>query len=480
MSNNPPAPAGKLPVGTDLARRQAAQQCFTRANEVLKSKDFKYAVELLKDACKFAPDQPAYRALLRQAAKLRFDNNGKGSMMASVKTMGSRTSLKAAKAKKDWLRALECCEDCLAENPWDSGILLDEAWVFEQLGWIKLAVWCGESALERNKTDATVNRALAQIYERAGAFTKAIDCWERVKKACPADEEADRKMKDLAASATIDKGGYDGAKSFTTAIADKAKTQELAEESKGGTGEGRINAQIAELEQKVQRQPDLVPPYLQLSQLLRRAGKHERAREILQRGKDATGGNADILTEIAEVEIDAKRRDQAIADKLAADNPNDADAAQKAKDAGQTLNQMELHEFQRRCDRNPTDLSLRVDLGIRLARARLFDQAITEMQKARSAPGRKQDALIWLGRCFMEKRNPRLAKKHFEEALQGLSAGDQKTFLELHYLLGRVNEELGDKTAATQHYDEVAAADYGYQDVAQRLDRLGQEGAPPS
>jgi hypothetical protein len=42
----------------------------------------------------------------------------------------------------------------------------------------------------------------------------------------------------------------------------------------------------------------------------------------------------------------------------------------------------------------------------------------------------------------------------------------------LHYRLGRVAEGLGNNEAAVEHYNEVAAIDYGYLDVAQRLKRL--------
>jgi tetratricopeptide (TPR) repeat protein len=269
-ANSSPGATG---VSISPAARQAAQQCFLRGVEVCKTQNWDYGIKLLKDACKLAPDQLVYRQQLRQAAKRKFENNKRGSRFAAVTTVGARTGLKGAKAKKEFLRALECCEDCLSENPWDSSVLLDLAAIAESLGWMEMAVWSAESALERDVNDATVNRALAHIYERSGMFTKAMDAWDRVKKANPADEEADKKLKDLAASATIDKGGYEGAKSFTRAVADKAKTQELLDETKGGVSETRHSGQVADLEQKIKAKPTELGPYLQLSQIYRRMGK---------------------------------------------------------------------------------------------------------------------------------------------------------------------------------------------------------------
>src|SRR5262245_28311232 len=158
------------PPGSSDAARRAAQQCFTRAQEVFKSGDVGYSIKLLKDACKLAPDQLVYRQYLRGVQKRKFDNNKKGSKVAGFTTMASRTQLKASKAKKDWLRALEHCEDILSENPWDSGVLLDEAAICEELDWMEMAVWVAESALERDPMDASVNRTLAVTYERIGAF----------------------------------------------------------------------------------------------------------------------------------------------------------------------------------------------------------------------------------------------------------------------------------------------------------------------
>jgi cytochrome c-type biogenesis protein CcmH/NrfG len=464
---NPPAGNPITP-----AARQAAQQCFVRGVEVCKKQDWDYAIKLFKDACKLAPDQLVYRQQLRQAAKRKFDNNKRGSRFAAVTTVGARAGLHGAKAKKEFLRALECCEDCLSENPWDPGVLLDLAAICEGLGWMEMAIWSAESALERDVADATVNRALAQLYERHGAFTKAMDAWDRVKKAKPADEEADKKLKDLAASATIDRGGYDGAKSFTRAVADKAKTQEMLDEAKGGTSEMRHSGQVAELEQKIKAKPTEIGPYLQLSQIYRRMGKLEQARALMAKARDATGGHPDALTELADIEMEQIRTELAIAEKLLADKPNDAEAQKIAAEKARTLNEFELREFQRRVERLPTDMGLRADLGIRLAKAGLHDQAIGELQKAKAAPGRKVDATIWLGHCFLAKKNARLAERNFEEALAALSPGDQKNFLDLHYWLGRSCEELAKKSDAINHYDEVAAIEYSYRDVAQRLDKL--------
>src|SRR5207302_3660706 len=124
-----------------------------------------------------------------------------------------------AKASRDYLRVLECGEEVLVRNPWDVGAQMNMAEAAEALGHLDLAVWTLEQARQRNPQDATVNRALARLYEKRGNFGQAILLWELVRKTDPGDIEAQHKAKDLAASDTIARGGYDAVidKSSTTA-----------------------------------------------------------------------------------------------------------------------------------------------------------------------------------------------------------------------------------------------------------------------
>jgi hypothetical protein len=73
---------------------------------------------------------------------------------------------------------------------------------------------------------------------------------------------------------------------------------------------------------------------------------------------------------------------------------------------------------------------------------------------------------------FEANNAPKLAERNYKEALKVLEPDDRENFKSLHYRLGRVNQVLGNTEAAGEHYNEVAALDYGYLDVAQRLKDL--------
>jgi len=449
-----------------------AAQWFARARDGISKGDYDYAIKMLKEACRLDPCHMVYRQLIRAAGRKKWGDNKRGSRLAAVTTVKSKTALKAAKARGEYYKALEHCEDILAVNPWDTGTLLDMAAIFDALEQRDLAVWSAELALEKDPADPVVNRALAEYYEKKGEYTKAIDCWERVKKARPDDQEADKKLKSLAAYATIDRGGYEKASSFTDAIADKQKTQELLDEAKGGVGEQRLAYQAQQIMSRIERDPKEMAPWLQLSQLYRRYGQYDKAAETMQRAVAEIGEHPDLIAEQENVEIGRMNAQlDELRKQLSKDSGNE-ELQKQYQELSRKLNDYELQCYRRRSELNPADLGLRAELGIRLAKAGKYDEAIVELQKARSEPRRKAEVLKWIGRCFHSKKNLRMAKRHYEQALEVLPDTDEQALKELHYLLGRVCEEVGDRTGAIEHYEKVAEIDYGFRDIAQRLDKL--------
>jgi hypothetical protein len=76
------------------------------------------------------------------------------------------------------------------------------------------------------------------------------------------------------------------------------------------------------------------------------------------------------------------------------------------------------------------------------------------------------------GLSFEAEGALKLAERSYQDALKGADPEDLTTLNALHYRLGRVYEAMGNSTAAEEHYNEVAANDYGYLDVAERLRSL--------
>ena len=74
-----------------------------------------------------------------------------------------------------------------------------------------------------------------------------------------------------------------------------------------------------------------------------------------------------------------------------------------------------------------------------------------------------------LGRTFRAKNMHDLAIKQLSDALADLHVMDG-TKKEVLYEKGQIHHEMGDKTAALDSFKQIYEVDYGYRDVAQRVE----------
>ena len=157
--------------------------------------------------------------------------------------------------------------------------------------------------------------------------------------------------------------------------------------------------------------------------------------------------------------------------------PADVEAKVKLEQLTATLSAYEVKEYRRKIGLRPDDMNLRLLLGQVLAKAGKHDEAITEYQAARKSPPHQVQANQFAGQSFEANGALKLAERHYQDALRAADATDHATVNPLHYRLGRIAEDQGNKGEAEEHYNEVAANDYGYLDVAQRLRDLNK---PPA
>ena len=78
-------------------------------------------------------------------------------------------------------------------------------------------------------------------------------------------------------------------------------------------------------------------------------------------------------------------------------------------------------------------------------------------------------AILMLGRCFERKNMNDLAKTSLMEASKELVIMDAIK-KEVLYELANVLDKMGDKVAGLEALKEIYNADYGYKDVAKRVE----------
>lgn len=458
-----------MPPESDSQDVQKARTFFQYGNEAALKSNLDYAIDMYKQACKLAPDSLIYRQALRGVQRRKFNNEpSKVGRLAGARNQPIRMRARSARSKEKYAQCLEICEDAFTNNPWDIATATEAAEAAEMLSYFALAQWYLESVQNEVAKDAEFFRHIGHVHELNEAWAKAIAAWEQVKKINPYDEDANRKINGLSASATIKRAKLedhlDDTKKPDTTAEDKAASLEALKQEKL-TPEERLQKAIKE-------DPTQVWPYLEWADIYRKRSLFETAEKILGQGIKAIPKEPMLLQAYAEVQTTRLRRAIDALQKRVADHPEDVTSKGKLDQLSKLLLDYEIKELRRRIGLSPEDSSLHYQLGLILAKDGKHGEAIGEFQIAKNSPNLKVDSLHQAGLSFEADGRSKLAERTYQEALKAIDPADTVNFNALHYRLGRVAEELGNMEEAEEHYNEVASNDYTYLDVAQRLRNL--------
>jgi tetratricopeptide (TPR) repeat protein len=210
--------------------------------------------------------------------------------------------------------------------------------------------------------------------------------------------------------------------------------------------------------------------YLQLAALLRKQHKNDEALAVLQQGLGATGQDFDLQIAIAELELEPFRTNLAHTDEKLKSHANDENLRTIRGRLLKEINTRELEIYRIKADRQPTDLGLRLELGIRLLRAGQTDEAIAELQNVRKDQRHLGRAAMYLGFGFKARNNWRLAQRNFEEALKHLLPSAESEKKEVLFQLAQGHAESGDFSQAVDLGHELANLDFGYRDIGRLID----------
>jgi Flp pilus assembly protein TadD len=480
----PEQPSTGTPPAPTADQRRVAQESFAKAKEVIAEGGFDYAIQLLLTCCRLDPANFFYRQTLRKTQKDKYGNNLRGSRLAFLTTPSLKARLKSAKRNRDYLKALEHGEQVLCRNPWDLGAQMDMAEAFDALGLSDLAVFTLDQARQKYPKDTTLNRALARQFEKRGDFQKAMVLWQLVRDSSPTDVEAAHKAKDLAASATIQKGQYEEAAAGT-----KESPVLNRIEAHANARQDKLAREAEPLLKRIEADPTEPALYLQLAGVYRKSGQDARARAVLQQGLGPTGNAFQIQLELMELDLAPVRKNLETAEqrlRAARDRDRPADDADAAPRGAEDLSEAELAAlraklakevvareidlYRVRADRFPNELSHRIELGARLLKIDRLDEAIAELQLARRDERLKWRAALLLGMCFKQRNNWRLAQRNFEEGLAAVPADEEGTRKELLFQLASGAAENGDLARAIDLGHELANLDFAFKNIGRLLD----------
>ena len=433
-----------------------------QAADATKRRNYAMAVKIYGQVLSIQPDFGEARAGLRKALFQKAAQKAPSKAGALLLGGFSLLTGNLMRLFGQHAAAAKSFEGYLAHDPLNEGVNLKLGAALQRAGLERsaLAVYAAYAQHQPRCLDAC--RAAGQLYQRQGKHQEALAMYESALKVDPRDQESLKARKDLAAEGALRSTGIDKAGSSRDLIKDKEQQRQLERQERLQLSAEEIEAELTEIEGKLQEKPDD-------RKLLRRGSKlREMAKDLagaldlaeqLQRLDPADG-------EIQELVGDLRiRLQEQMVQK--AERSGDAAAAGRARTA---LAQLRVGEARRRVDRNPSDLAARFDLGNGLLATGEVDAAIAELQQAVKDPRKKTESQFALGRAFQQKNLPELALGQFDKAMQ--SAGSGLLAKEALYEMGAICAAMGKREDALRHYTRILEQDIGFRDVATKVAEL--------
>src|SRR5256886_44348 len=461
-----------MAVKTEKELNETHRSLWLKAMAAVELRNFGYAISLLQGILKQEPQFLTGRQLLRRAEIAK--NKAAKRAIFSISTAPIAVMKAQREIKKAPQRAVEMVEKVLEEEPFNrqANLTLKEAAV--AAGWPEIGVFALQTLLAENPRDVKLLHELGQLHHQMGQSEEEVEVYNRITEIDPLDANALRLGKDASAQASMSTGGWTQAESYRELIKDKDVAISLEQQSRMQlTGEA-LEQQIAELQAKQQAEPQNVDLTRRLGALLEQKDDIESAIKCYQRAVDLTGGrDAGLIRKLSDLKMRGAERDIAAHEEfLAGHQKKDAVHAKKTEElqaAKKKRAGILIEETKKQLERNPTDLQLRFELGEHLVSAQRFREAVPELQRARQNPNARLKAMNLLGVCYRELGMLDLAMKQFEDAAKEILSMDPMK-MEIVYNLGIVYDKMGEREKSLNCMKQIYEADYGYKDVAERVE----------
>jgi tetratricopeptide (TPR) repeat protein len=312
---------------------------------------------------------------------------------------------------------------------------------------------------------------LAQHYMAHEQPELASEVYRLIVKVNPRDMEAMKGEKDSAARTSILRQGW-GSDNFRNAMKDGGEAAKLDMLNRQGMTQEQMEQFLAETIEQYNADQANIMIVKRMSDLYEKLGQIENALMFYDYALTLNPGDVALQRKV-EI-IRDKVQDQQIEDfeRDIESNPDAPDIEEKRAQVAEIRRQRSsvvINEAKGRVDRNPTDKTLRYELGQAYFNAGMFTEAIPELQQAKSNPNMRIKAILLLGRCFERKNMNDLAKTSLLEASKELLIMDAVK-KEVLYELANVLEKMADKPGSLDALKEIYNADYGYKDVAKRVE----------
>lgn len=445
---------------------------WLKAVTAVELRNFGYAIDLLQTLLQQESEFLTGRRMLRRAEVTRAKMEKKSFFnisTASLAVMKAQREL-----KKDPVKTIELVEKILEMDPYNlqANMLLKDAAIAAD--YPEIAIFAMETLLENQPREVKVLHELGRLYHRYDQSGKAVGIYNRITEINPNDLQAVKLGKDAAARDSMKQGGWQEAESYRDLIKNKNVAVSLEQQSRMQLSGESLEQQINETFALHKAAPENVDLAKRLGALHDQKDDLEGAIAWYQYAVDLTNrSDPGLVRKVTDLKMRQLEQQIRADEKFLAEQPDGAaqfpEKTATLAAAKRQRAELLIEDARKRLERNPTDLQLRYELGEQLMSAGQYRDALPELQRARQNPNARLKAMNLLGQCYRELGMLDLAARQLDEAAREMMTMDA-TKKNILYNLGLVYEQLGDGNQYIETMKQIYEADYGYRDVAARVE----------
>lgn len=431
-------------------------------------RNYGYAITLLQAVLKDAPNFLDGRKKLRMAA-VKQKEGAKKTLKLGAEAL--KVLKLQGQVKKDPLGVMIAVEkDVLSLDPFNAqaGLLLFEAAQAAEMP--ETAGFALEIVTQGNPGNTKYKHQLGQYYFDQGLYVEAAEIYGKLRQEDPADLVATKMEKDSSAQQSMKTQNWEGG--MQDNLRDKEQTKNLDARNREGMTPEMIQQQIQELSAIYAANQNDLNVTKELADCFEQLEDWTQAQSYYEWAFSLSRNDPALERKVLEIREKVGKAQQAELQKFVDENPEHPEVervkAQIAEMKGAQGQQL-LEEARLQVEKNPTDAQLRFEYGKQLFDSEDFSKAIPELQQAKQSPSLRIRAMLMLGKCYEGKNMFDLAVAQFEEAVKELPGMDE-TKKELLYNVGLLYGKMNNKEASLEALKLIYSADYGYKDVAQRVE----------
>ena len=466
-------PFSKDPTMSEINEAQLdpnVRALYLKAVAAVQANNHGYAVKLLQSVVKDAPGFVDGRRILRKCAGAVTGGPKKKQTIFGMKTGGGLGTMKiAGVVKKDPLAALPQLEAELEKDPYSpelNDLLFDAALA---LGFKDTAAFALETVRKGHPSETKLLHKLAEFYSANSRGLDAAAVYRDILKHEPTDSAAIKGEKDATARASMEKANWSEDADAKSLRKDNAEVEALEKQARSGLTREQLEERRDQVALKYAEDQNNLAVVKELANLYERLEDWVSAQSFYDWAFTLSNGDVALRAKADAMSDKVKEAELAALEERAKSNPDDPEVVTMLEERRKARIQEAVEEATRRVDQNPTDPVLRYELGRALFDAGDFSGAIPQLQQSKRNPHIQSKVLLLLGRTFKAKGMLDMGVKQLESALEDLVQMDN-TKKEVLYEKGLMHVEMGDNARAIDCFKEIYEVDYGYRDVATRVE----------